>query len=407
VTEKFPTSTISPRSTGKPGVVLTHLGPGLTNAATVDPELRSVWFGGKGYSEQGAYTHTDGALLTLDPGGNFSEPVRFSLEALLGGCGRGGFDYCQAGSAASVEGLAFSPSPTRLWAVGVQVDAGGSNPVLIAGALDPAARRFTDLFVEASTGTVGTSVSADAAGNVWIAGKADERPTLWQVPASGPAGRVIKRDVESTAVPPTARWTAPTAPLTTGFTDVPLTQIRKTIAKRLAQSLGPIPHFFLTTEIEMERAWDARQALKVMGEQYTVSFNDLVVKAVALALRQHPAVNAWWMGDRIRYHGDVHVGMAVAVEDGLITPVIRHADRKGLAEIAAEGEVLRIGATARHRTVERSALVRARCPLVADVARHVANVRVRNVGTVGGKCPVHPLQRWPFNRAAVQPENAG
>jgi len=121
-------------------------GVSAANAAAVDPELRSVWFAGKGYSEQGGYTHTDGALLTLDPGGNFSEPVRFSLEALLGGCGRGGFDYCQAGSAASVEGLAFSPSPTRLWAVGVQVDAGGSNPVLIAGALDPATRRFTGNF---------------------------------------------------------------------------------------------------------------------------------------------------------------------------------------------------------------------------------------------------------------------
>ena len=97
----------------------------------------------------------------------------------------------------------------------------------------------------------------------------------------------------------------------------------------------------------MERAWDARQALKVMGEQYTVSFNDLVVKAVALALRQHPAVNAWWMEDRIRYHGDVHVGMAVAVEDGLITPVIRHADNKGLAEIAAEAKALADKARAR------------------------------------------------------------
>ena len=179
---------------------------------------------------------------------------------------------------------------------------------------------------------------------------AEQDIDLKLVAGSGPAGRVVKRDLETAAQLPTAgptAPTAPTAPLTTGFTDVPLTQIRKTIAKRLAQSLGPIPHFFLTTEIEMERAWDARQALKVMGEQYTVSFNDLVVKAVALALRQHPAVNAWWMEDRIRYHGDVHVGMAVAVEDGLITPVIRHADRKGLAEIAAEAKALADKARAR------------------------------------------------------------
>ena len=178
---------------------------------------------------------------------------------------------------------------------------------------------------------------------------AEQGLDLKLVAGSGPAGRVIKRDVEGPVPAPAAPSVRPSPgpPVPGTFTDVPLTQIRKTIAKRLAQSLGPIPHFFLTTEIEMERAWDARQALKVMGEQYTVSFNDLVVKAVALALRQHPAVNASWMEDRIRYHGDVHIGIAVAVEDGLITPVIRHADRKGLAEIAAEAKALADKARAR------------------------------------------------------------
>ena len=164
---------------------------------------------------------------------------------------------------------------------------------------------------------------------------------LGRVAGSGPGGRVIKRDIEAAG---TAKVGAPTAggiaPVASGFRDVPLTQIRKTIAKRLAQSIGPIPHFFLTSEIDMTRAFDARQALKAKGDQYTVSFNDIVIKAVALALRKHPAVNAWWMEDRIRYHGDVHVGMAVAVEDGLITPVLRFADRKGLVEIAAEAKTL-------------------------------------------------------------------
>lgn len=177
------------------------------------------------------------------------------------------------------------------------------------------------------------------------------------IPGSGPAGRVIKRDVEQagTAAPAHGRTLAdstraaaaavPAEP--SGFTDVPLTQIRKTIAKRLAQSLGPIPHFFLTSEIVMERTFEARQHLKSLGDQYAVSFNDLVIKAAALALRQHPAVNAWWMEDHIRYHGDVHVGMAVAVEDGLITPVIRFADRKGLAEISVEAKQLAEKARAR------------------------------------------------------------
>jgi pyruvate dehydrogenase E2 component (dihydrolipoamide acetyltransferase) len=121
------------------------------------------------------------------------------------------------------------------------------------------------------------------------------------------------------------------------YTDVPLTQLRKTIARRLAQSLGPIPTFYLTTEVDMERAWDAREALKALGK---VSFNDIIIKAVATALRQHPACNAWWQDDRIRYWNEVHVSMAVAIEDGLITPVIRHADLKPLREIAAESQDL-------------------------------------------------------------------
>jgi pyruvate dehydrogenase E2 component (dihydrolipoamide acetyltransferase) len=134
--------------------------------------------------------------------------------------------------------------------------------------------------------------------------------------------------------------------------DVPLTQIRKTIAKRLVQSIGPVPHFFLTSEIDMERAWDLRAALKAKGDQYAVSFNDIVIKAVALALKRHGACNAWWMEDHIRYHGDVHVGMAVAVEDGLITPVIRFADQKGLQAISAEAKTLADKARSRRLTPE-------------------------------------------------------
>jgi len=123
---------------------------------------------------------------------------------------------------------------------------------------------------------------------------------------------------------------------------VPLSQIRKTIAKRLAASIGPIPHFFLTTEIDMERAADAREAInKQLGEQGgKISFNDIIIKAVALALMQHRACNAWFQDDHIRYWNEVHVGMAVAIEDGLITPVIRNADQKSLREISAESREL-------------------------------------------------------------------
>jgi pyruvate dehydrogenase E2 component (dihydrolipoamide acetyltransferase) len=182
---------------------------------------------------------------------------------------------------------------------------------------------------------------------------------LMLVQGTGPSGRVTKRDVEAASQPgapatsvPARTAAAPLAATPAVDRDVPLTTMRKTITRRLSESLGPVPHFFLTSEIDMERAWEARQHLTDLGDAYRVSFNDLIVKAVALALRQHAAVNASFLDDRIRYHGDVHIGMAVAVDDGLITPVIRHADRKGLLEIAAEAKALAERARAHRLTPE-------------------------------------------------------
>jgi len=167
------------------------------------------------------------------------------------------------------------------------------------------------------------------------------------VTGSGPGGRVIKRDLEGATAPAPPATTFPVSrvpsPERSGapYDDVPLTQIRKTIAKRLAASLGPIPHFFLTTEVDMERAAEAREALnRQLADQGKVSFNDIVIKAVALALTKHRACNAWFQDDHIRYWNEVHIGMAVAVEDGLITPVIRDADRKTLADIGVEARDL-------------------------------------------------------------------
>jgi pyruvate dehydrogenase E2 component (dihydrolipoamide acetyltransferase) len=167
---------------------------------------------------------------------------------------------------------------------------------------------------------------------------AEQGIDLSAVAGSGPEGRVIARDLEG------ARPTAATAPLPRGpaappYEDVPLTQIRKTIARRLAQSIGPIPTFYLTSEVDMERAADAREALLAAGGE-KVSFNDIILKAVAMALRQHPECNAWWQDDHIRYWNEVHVSMAVAIEEGLITPVIRNTDLKSLREIAAEARDL-------------------------------------------------------------------
>jgi pyruvate dehydrogenase E2 component (dihydrolipoamide acetyltransferase) len=157
------------------------------------------------------------------------------------------------------------------------------------------------------------------------------------VQGSGPGGRIVKRDVEAAAeAPRTAARAAPEK----DYEDIPLTQMRKTIARRLAESIGPVPTFYLTAEYDLERVAEMRTAMTELGDEFKVSFNDIVLKAVATALAQHPEVNAHWLGDRMRYFHRVHLGLAVAVEDGLITPVIFDADRKRLAEISAEAREL-------------------------------------------------------------------
>jgi pyruvate dehydrogenase E2 component (dihydrolipoamide acetyltransferase) len=179
------------------------------------------------------------------------------------------------------------------------------------------------------------------------------------VTGSGPGGRVTKRDLEAAGTQPAAvsstslptPYIPPPVAVRSGaaYENVPLTQIRKTIAKRLVTSLGPIPHFFLTTEVDMERAAEARAALnRELGDQGKVSFNDIILKATALALLRHRACNAWFQDDHIRYWNEVHLGMAVAVEDGLITPIIRNTDQKSLSQISVEARALADKARSRH-----------------------------------------------------------
>jgi pyruvate dehydrogenase E2 component (dihydrolipoamide acetyltransferase) len=181
---------------------------------------------------------------------------------------------------------------------------------------------------------------------------------LGAVAGSGPEGRIVKRDLETVSGERSAvsgpagpaPFPVPGSPLP-GFVDTPLTQIRKTIARRLAQSIGPIPTFYLTARVDMERVAEARESLNAAaGDQGKVSFNDIILKAVATALAQHPECNAWWQDDHIRYWHTVDIGMAVAVEDGLITPVIRGAQAKSLRQIAAESRDL--AARARERKLK-------------------------------------------------------
>jgi pyruvate dehydrogenase E2 component (dihydrolipoamide acetyltransferase) len=168
---------------------------------------------------------------------------------------------------------------------------------------------------------------------------------LQSVRGSGPGGRIVLTDIESAksgeAAASVARGDAhPHARPETGidFEDRPLSQMRKAVARRLVESLGPVPHFFLRITVDMSRALDARKRINQLleGEGGKVSVNDFILKATAHALKRHPEVNAQWMGDGVRRHFRVHLGVAVAVEDGLITPVIRDANEKGLAEISRE-----------------------------------------------------------------------
>ena len=177
---------------------------------------------------------------------------------------------------------------------------------------------------------------------------------LGTVHGSGPGGRIIRKDIEEAAAQARGGASAAPRPRREGdYQDVALTQIRKTIAKRLAESIGPIPTFYLTAEYDVTHVAELRSAMAEMGPEYKVSFNDILIKAIATALAQHPEVNAHWMGNAIRQFNRVHIGMAVAIEDGLITPVIFDADTKGLAAIAAESKELAAKARARRLTPEQ------------------------------------------------------
>ena len=160
---------------------------------------------------------------------------------------------------------------------------------------------------------------------------AEERGlSLSLIPGSGEGGRIVKRDVEAFV-----GGVSSAANAVERFTEVGVSQMRKTIARRLAESKFTAPHFYLSVTIDMGAAMTARKAINDRGP-HRVSFNDMVVKAVAIALKNHPAVNSSWLEDRIRYNEHVHIGVAVAVEDGLLVPVVRHANAKSFGEIGTE-----------------------------------------------------------------------
>jgi pyruvate dehydrogenase E2 component (dihydrolipoamide acetyltransferase) len=163
------------------------------------------------------------------------------------------------------------------------------------------------------------------------------------VQGSGPGGRIVRRDVEAAAARPAG------AVDTAGpeFEDVALSQVRAIIAKRMPLAKAPVPHFYVTSDVGMDRAWELREALNALDGQPKISVNDLVVRACALALLEHPGVNASFQGDSIRVFHRAHMGIAVALEEGLITPVLRDCHAKSLAQIAVEARDLAERARAR------------------------------------------------------------
>ena len=194
-----------------------------------------------------------------------------------------------------------------------------------------------------------TSASADDDGRIKASPLArkmakEQGIELKEVDGSGPNGRIIKRDIENfqpakAPAPAVESPAAQPAAAAAEDQDVKVSQMRKTIAKRLAESKFTSPHFYETIDIDMKKAIELRKSLNEMSD-VKISFNDIVVKACAVALRKHPDVNSSWMDDSIRRHGSVHIAVAVAVDEGLLTPVIRNTDQKGLQQISAETKEL-------------------------------------------------------------------
>lgn len=214
-----------------------------------------------------------------------------------------------------------------------------SAPAQAAAPATTSAPAATATAPVASTSTDGRVKASPLAKKI----AADKGIDLSRVQGSGDGGRIIKSDLDNykpaaAAAPAAASSTAApvsSVPGVVSFDEVPVSQMRKTIAKRLAESMFTAPHFYLTMSINMDKAVESRAKLNDISP-IKISFNDMVLKACAIALKQHPKINSSWLGDKIRVNHHVNIGVAVAVEEGLLVPVVRFADTKSLSQIAGE-----------------------------------------------------------------------
>jgi pyruvate dehydrogenase E2 component (dihydrolipoamide acetyltransferase) len=273
-------------------------------------------------------SYEDGVLLYIGVEAGGSVPV----DGVIAVIGEKGADY-QSLLAAHQGGASIAPP--------VEV-ASPAAPVAVAAPAPVLAPAPVAAVVPSSTGTERVKASP-------LAKKiaSETGVDIRQVSGSGEGGRIVKRDIETfvpiaaTASPQAASSQAGVAPALgqESFREEKVSQMRKTIAKRLAESKYSAPHFYLTMEINMDKAIEARKSMNEFGTA-KISFNDLVIKASAAALRQNPKVNSSWLGDKIRYNDHIHIGMAVAVEEGLLVPVIRFADQLSLSQISNQAKSL-------------------------------------------------------------------
>lgn len=254
----------------------------------------------------------------------------------------------EKGSAAKVNGIIAIVGPEGTDVSGILA---GGTAAPKAAAEAPKEEKQATTADAGSSAPVAESASADSRVKASPLAKKiakDKGIDLSQVSGSAEGGRIIKKDIENfkpSAAPQaeapkagSAPAAAPVIPTFVGevkFTEAPVSQMRKVIAKRLAESLFTAPHFYLTISIDMDNAMAARTAINAVAP-VKVSFNDIVIKAVAVALKKHPAVNSSWGGDKIRFNEHTNIGVAMAVEDGLLVPVVRFADGKSLSHISAE-----------------------------------------------------------------------
>lgn len=259
----------------------------------------------------------------------------------------------EKGQAAKVNGIIAIVGPEGTDVSGIL--AGGSAPAPKAESAEAPKEEKQAATADSNTAAPVAESSSDSRVKASPLAKKiakDKGIDLAQVAGSAEGGRIIKKDIENfkpaaapakteAASAPAAEKAAAPAPVIptyvgeVKFTEAPVSQMRKVIAKRLAESLFTAPHFYLTISIDMDNAMAARTAINAVAP-VKVSFNDIVIKAVAVALKKHPAVNSSWGGDKIRFNEHTNIGVAMAVEDGLLVPVVRFADGKSLSHISAE-----------------------------------------------------------------------